>query len=52
VASYDPLALMLSTRTVLLDLEPAILGDPAFAIDWPAAPAVMADADRNWPDFG
>jgi dTDP-4-dehydrorhamnose 3,5-epimerase len=25
--------------------------DPAFAIDWPAAPAVMADADRNWPDF-
>jgi dTDP-4-dehydrorhamnose 3,5-epimerase len=25
--------------------------DPAFAIDWPAAPAVMADADRHWPDL-
>ena len=23
--------------------------DPAFAIDWPAAPAVMSEKDRNWP---
>ncbi len=26
--------------------------DPAFAIDWPAAPAVISDRDRTWPDFG
>ena len=25
--------------------------DPAFAIDWPAAPVVISDADRAWPDF-
>lgn len=25
--------------------------DPAFAIEWPLAPAVISDADRNWPDF-
>ncbi|MEO8242906.1 MAG: dTDP-4-dehydrorhamnose 3,5-epimerase family protein [bacterium] len=25
--------------------------DPAFAIDWPAAPAVIADRDRDWPDY-
>ncbi|WP_312411071.1 dTDP-4-dehydrorhamnose 3,5-epimerase [Shinella sp.] len=23
--------------------------DPALAIDWPAAPAVMSEKDRNWP---
>lgn len=25
--------------------------DPAFAIDWPEAPRVIADQDRVWPDF-
>ncbi len=25
--------------------------DPAFAVEWPAAPVVIAEADRNWPDF-
>ncbi|MDR0809226.1 MAG: dTDP-4-dehydrorhamnose 3,5-epimerase family protein [Gemmobacter sp.] len=25
--------------------------DPAFAIDWPAAPQVLSDRDRTWPDF-
>lgn len=25
--------------------------DPAFAIDWPLEPAVISEADRNWPDF-
>jgi len=25
--------------------------DPAFAIDWPAVPAVISDRDRTWPDF-
>jgi len=25
--------------------------DPALGIPWPAAPGVIADADRNWPDF-
>jgi len=25
--------------------------DPAFGIDWPAEPAVIADKDRAWPDF-
>ena len=25
--------------------------DPAFAIDWPAPPAVISDRDRSWPDF-
>ena len=26
--------------------------DPAFAIDWPEAPArIMSDKDRSWPDF-
>lgn len=25
--------------------------DPAFAIDWPAAPAILSDRDRDWPDF-
>jgi dTDP-4-dehydrorhamnose 3,5-epimerase len=25
--------------------------DPAFAIDWPAAPAVISDRDRTYPDF-
>lgn len=25
--------------------------DPAFAIDWPGTPAVIADQDRAWPDF-
>lgn len=25
--------------------------DPTFAITWPAEPAVMSDADRNWSDF-
>jgi dTDP-4-dehydrorhamnose 3,5-epimerase len=25
--------------------------DPAFGIDWPLAPVVMADRDRNYPDF-
>lgn len=25
--------------------------DPAFAIDWPAAPAVIGDRDRTYPDF-
>lgn len=25
--------------------------DPAFAIDWPAPPAVISDKDRLWPDF-
>lgn len=25
--------------------------DPEFAIDWPAAPAVISAADRNWPSF-
>lgn len=26
--------------------------DPAFGIDWPAAPAVISDRDRDWPDHG
>ena len=26
--------------------------DPAFAIDWPAPPALMSDRDASWPDFG
>jgi dTDP-4-dehydrorhamnose 3,5-epimerase len=26
--------------------------DPAFAIAWPAVPAVMSDRDQNWPDYG
>lgn len=25
--------------------------DPAFGIEWPAAPAVMSDRDRSFPDF-
>lgn len=25
--------------------------DPAFAITWPADPKVIADRDRDWPDF-
>jgi len=25
--------------------------DRAFAIDWPAQPAVISDRDRDWPDF-
>lgn len=25
--------------------------DPAFGIDWPAAPAVISDADAAYPDF-
>lgn len=25
--------------------------DPAFAIDWPEAPAMIGDRDRIWPDF-
>ena len=25
--------------------------DPAFAIDWPAAPAVISERDRTYPDF-
>ncbi len=25
--------------------------DPAFAIVWPAAPVIMAEKDRAWPDF-
>ena len=25
--------------------------DPQFSIDWPLAPAVISDADRQWPDF-
>jgi len=25
--------------------------DPAFAIDWPAAPAVISDRDRHYPDY-
>lgn len=25
--------------------------DPAFAIDWPAEPAVISDRDRDYPDF-
>lgn len=26
--------------------------DPAFAIAWPAAPRVMSERDRSWPDHG
>lgn len=26
--------------------------DPAFGIAWPAAPAVISDRDRDWPDHG
>ena len=26
--------------------------DPAFAIDWPAAPAVISERDAGYPDFG
>ncbi|WP_198377972.1 dTDP-4-dehydrorhamnose 3,5-epimerase family protein [Neoroseomonas rubea] len=26
--------------------------DPAFGIAWPAAPAVMSERDRSWPDHG
>lgn len=26
--------------------------DPAFAIDWPAAPAVIGEADLSWPAHG
>ena len=26
--------------------------DPAFGIIWPAAPAVISDRDRDWPDHG
>ena len=26
--------------------------DPAFAVDWPAEPAVISERDRTWPDFG
>lgn len=26
--------------------------DPAFGIAWPAAPAVIGDRDRAWPDIG
>jgi dTDP-4-dehydrorhamnose 3,5-epimerase len=25
--------------------------DPAFAVDWPAAPAVISERDRSFPDF-
>ena len=25
--------------------------DPAFGIDWPAAPEVMSDRDRNFEDY-
>ena len=25
--------------------------DPAFAIAWPAAPAVISDRDAHWPDY-
>jgi dTDP-4-dehydrorhamnose 3,5-epimerase len=26
--------------------------DPAFAVDWPAVPAVIDPRDREWPDWG
>lgn len=26
--------------------------DPAFAIEWPMAPALVSDRDRSWPDCG
>ncbi len=26
--------------------------DPAFGISWPAEPQVIADRDRDWPDYG
>jgi dTDP-4-dehydrorhamnose 3,5-epimerase len=26
--------------------------DPAFAIEWPAAPAVISERDRTWPNYG
>jgi dTDP-4-dehydrorhamnose 3,5-epimerase len=26
--------------------------DPAFAVDWPAEPAMISDKDCSWPDFG
>jgi dTDP-4-dehydrorhamnose 3,5-epimerase len=26
--------------------------DPVLNIRWPAQPALLSDADRNWPDFG
>ncbi|MCC2098500.1 MAG: dTDP-4-dehydrorhamnose 3,5-epimerase family protein [Hyphomicrobiales bacterium] len=26
--------------------------DPGFAIEWPAKPAVIGEADLNWPGFG
>jgi len=25
--------------------------DPAFGVQWPVVPTVIADKDRNWPDF-
>jgi dTDP-4-dehydrorhamnose 3,5-epimerase len=25
--------------------------DPAFAIDWPRAPAVISERDRNWAPY-
>lgn len=25
--------------------------DPSFGIDWPVAPAIVKDRDRQWPDF-
>lgn len=25
--------------------------DPAFALEWPAVPTLMSDADKQWPDF-
>ena len=25
--------------------------DPAFGINWPGAPVIISDKDKNWPDF-
>jgi len=30
----------------------ARFNDPVFAIQWPLAPTVVSDQDRNWPLFG
>jgi dTDP-4-dehydrorhamnose 3,5-epimerase len=42
---------LISTRYVPEAARGARFDDPAFAIDWPAPPAVMAERDRSFPSY-
>jgi dTDP-4-dehydrorhamnose 3,5-epimerase len=42
---------LISTRYVPEAARGARFDDPAFAIDWPAPPAVIAERDRSFPSY-